>query len=84
MVTQHEFIYVRYFLVSMAFLMILISFLLSRLYQRSPMGKAICLLFLVAYFLANGWHIMTLCRDGTGDIMTKRSALWQSTPKGRF
>jgi hypothetical protein len=65
-VEQFEFAYVRYFLVSMAFLLILISFLLARLYQRSPVGKGICLLFLAAYFLVNGWHMMTLFRDGRG------------------
>ncbi len=66
MVVQDEAIYVRFFLVSMAFSLILISFLMARLYQQSPAGKGICLLFLVAYFLANGWQMMILFRDGRG------------------
>jgi hypothetical protein len=61
-----EVIYVRFFLTGMVFSMILISSLLARLYQRSGMGKGICLLFLAAYFLANGWQLMTLFRAGRG------------------
>ena len=65
-IKHHQFIYVRYFLISMAFALILISFLLGWLYERGRMGKGICLLFLAAYFLANGWHMMALFRDGRG------------------
>jgi len=65
-INQFGFIYVRHFLISVAFLLILISFVLARLYQQSRAGKGICLLFLTAYLLVNGWHIRTLFRDGWG------------------
>ena len=59
-------IYVRFFLISMVFYLILISFLLARIYQGSRVGKAFCLLFLAGYILANGRHMMTLFRHGRG------------------
>ncbi len=59
-------IYVRYFIISIAFLLILASYLLASLYYRGRAGKAACGLLLGAYFAANGWHIAELFKYGRG------------------
>ena len=59
-------LYVRHFIIGMAFLLILFSFVLADLYQRSPLGKATCVLLLLGYFAANGWHVASLFQYGRG------------------
>jgi hypothetical protein len=63
---RYQFPHVRHFLLSMAFLLILIGFLLARLYQRSRWGKVIGIVFMAGFILANGWQTMTFLRDGRG------------------
>ncbi len=65
-VSKSSVFYVRYFIVAIAFLLLLFSFILADLYQRSPLGKAICVLMLLSYFAANGWHVATLFKYGRG------------------
>jgi hypothetical protein len=61
-----EAVYVRYFIVSIAFLLLLCSFVLASLYYQGLCGKTICALLLVAYLVANGWHVATLFQYGRG------------------
>ncbi len=58
--------YVRYFIIGIAFFLILFSFVLADLYQRSHWGKAISVLLLLAYVAANGWHVASLLTYGRG------------------
>ena len=61
-----EDVYVRYFIIGMAFLLILSSFVLAVLYRLGSLGKAISFLLLIVYFAANGWHTLSLFKDGRG------------------
>ena len=72
-------IYVRYFMVAMAFFLILFSFVLADLCTRRG-GKTICGVLLVAYLAANGRHMASLFEFGRGSyceairFLTKESA----------
>jgi hypothetical protein len=59
-------IYVRYFVVGIAFLLLLGGFLLAALWRRSWQGKLLCLLLLLAYLPANAWQIGRLFQYGRG------------------
>ena len=59
-------IYTRYFILSIAFLLVLGSFVLGEAYQRGTWGKVLCVVLLPAYLLANGWQIAKLMRWGRG------------------
>ena len=61
-----DFLYVRYFLVTMAFSLILISALLARLFETGSAGKVVSVVFLAGYVLANGRHVISLFEDGRG------------------
>lgn len=61
-----ETIYVRYFIISIAFLLILAGFVLASLYYRGPAGKAVCCLLLGVFLAANGWHVAELFKYGRG------------------
>jgi hypothetical protein len=61
-----ETIYVRYFILSMAFFLVLAGFVLSWLCQHGMAGKIICGVLLAVYGAANGWHIAQLFKDGRG------------------
>ena len=60
-------VYVRYFIIGMAFLLILLSFFLAFLYRWGLQGRIICFLLLIFYFAANGWYTMSLLKDGRGN-----------------
>jgi hypothetical protein len=62
----HSIFYVRFFVIGIAFFLILCSFVLANLYRRGPLGKTICVLLLLAYFAANGWHVASLFEYGRG------------------
>jgi hypothetical protein len=59
-------LYVRYFIVGIAFLLILFSFVLASLYYRGPYGKAVCFVVLTCYLIANGLHLASLFKYGRG------------------
>jgi hypothetical protein len=58
--------YVRFFVVSIAFFLLVFSFVLADLCQRGPWGKTICVLLLLGYTAANGWHVASLFKYGRG------------------
>jgi len=67
-VVRHaETVYIRYFIISIAFLLILASFVLASLYHQGPAGKGVCCLLLGVYFAANGWHVAELFKYGRGE-----------------
>ena len=65
-VSGSDVFYVRFFIIGIAFFLILLSFVLADLYQRSSLGKAICVLLLLGFFAANGWHVASLFQYGRG------------------
>ena len=63
-----EVLYVRYFIVSIAFFLLLMSFLLASLYTSwGSKGKILCGFLLIGYVIANGWHLMALLKFGRGN-----------------
>jgi uncharacterized membrane protein len=65
-VRNAETVYIRYFIISIAFLLILASFVLASVYHRGPAGKGVCCLLLGVFFAANGWHVAELFKYGRG------------------
>lgn len=65
-VRNAETIYIRYFIISIAFLLLLASFVLASLYERGRMGKLACGLLLAVFLAANGRHVAQLFKDGRG------------------
>jgi len=61
-----EVLYVRHFMIGMAFLLVLFSFVLAALYQRGWLSRLICVLLLAGYFTLNGWHTVRLFKYGRG------------------
>ena len=66
MVRHSEVLYVRHFIVGMAFLLFLFSIVLAALSQRGWPGRVVCVLLLAAYFALNGWHTVSLFKYGRG------------------
>jgi hypothetical protein len=67
MIVRHsDVVYLRYFIIGMAFSLILFSFVLAALCQRGLQGRIICALLLAAYFALNGWHTLSLFKYGRG------------------
>ena len=77
--------YVRHFIIGIAFFLILFSFVLAGLWQRGLPGKATCVLLLLSYFAANGWHMASLFKYGRGQsceairFLKDRSNQWPVT-----
>jgi hypothetical protein len=61
-----DIVYVRYFVVSIAFLLLLCSVLLSSLYRQGRLGRATCALLLIAYVATSGGQMATLFTYGRG------------------
>ncbi len=59
-------IYVRYFVIAIAFFLLLFSFVLARLYERGPGGKAACAALLTLFVTCNGLHAARLFEHGRG------------------
>lgn len=65
-IRHSDVLYVRYFIVGMAFLLILWSFVLAALCQRGWPGRITSVLLLAGYFVFNGWHTLSLFKHGRG------------------
>jgi hypothetical protein len=65
-VSRMEWIYPRHFVISIAFVLLLFSFALGRLWKNGRQGKAICIAALVAYCVANSFPLARLFKDGHG------------------
>ena len=59
-------IHVRYFLIGMAFLLLVSSFVLASLWRSGRAGGIACAALLVAFLAVNGWHTASLVRYGRG------------------
>lgn len=65
-ISHMEWIYLRHFVLSIAFVLLLFAFALGRLWKRGRLGKAICLVVLAIYCVANGVPLITLFKEGHG------------------
>jgi hypothetical protein len=59
-------IYVRYFIIAIAFLLLLFSFCLGRLYEQEIGGKPACATLLTLFVAINGLHVVSLFEHGRG------------------
>jgi hypothetical protein len=59
-------IYSRHFIIAMAFLLILFSFVLASLYDRGGCRRVLCLSILALYLLANGAQLIGFFKYGRG------------------
>ena len=65
-ISHTESLYLRHFVIGIAFLLIIFSFFLAWLYERGIWGKAICLILLAAFFVANSFPLAALLKYGRG------------------
>jgi len=65
-ISRMEWIYPRHFVISIAFVLLLFSFTLGRLWKNGRQGKAICVAALAAYCVANSFPLAKLFKDGHG------------------
>jgi hypothetical protein len=72
-------LYVRHFIVSMVFLLVLISLCLTSLFERGRWGRAVCIFLLGGYLVANGWHTWTLFSFGRGQYSEVMRYLQENT-----
>jgi len=63
---QFDLLYVRFFIVGIAFLLLAIGIVLGSIACRGTWGKFGCAVFLCAYLVTNGLHVATLFRYGRG------------------
>lgn len=61
-----EFLYVRYFIISIAFLLLLFGIALSWLWERGLFGRVAAAVLLISYVMANSLHIGELFKYGRG------------------
>jgi Dolichyl-phosphate-mannose-protein mannosyltransferase len=60
--------YVRYFVVALAFMLLLFGRLLGWLYNREAVGKIVCAISCLLFITLNGWDIAALLKYGRGHI----------------
>jgi len=65
-VRHSDMLYVRYFIIGMAFFLMLFSFVLAALYQTGLRGRIICVLLMAGYLAVNGWDTINLFKNGRG------------------
>jgi hypothetical protein len=65
-ISRMEWIYPRHFVISIAFVLLLFSFTLGRLWKNGRLGKAICIAALAVYCAANSFPLARLFKDGHG------------------
>ncbi len=65
-VRSSDVIYVRYFIIAIAFLLLLFSFALAWLYERGAAGKTACAALLVVFVTINSLHTASLFKNGRG------------------
>lgn len=63
-----EFVFVRYFIVSIAFLLLLLAVVLTWLWERGPVGRVVAGLLLIVYLIGNSYHVGELFQYGRGRI----------------
>ena len=59
-------VYLRYFLISIAFLLLLCSVLMSSLYRQGRLGQVACALLVIIYVATNGAQMATFFQYGRG------------------
>jgi hypothetical protein len=66
-------------MVSIVFLLVLIGLCLASLFERALWERALCIVLLACYLIANGWHIKTLFSFGRGQFSEAIRYLQQNT-----
>jgi hypothetical protein len=61
-----ESLYLRHFVIGIAFLLILFSFVLASFWEKGTWGKSICVVLLAAFFVANSFPLAALFKYGRG------------------
>ena len=69
----------RYFLIGIAFLLVLSSQVLSALLRRGRLGKVVVVALLAGYVGANAWRLSSLMEHGRGDYQGVVKFLAEST-----
>ncbi|MFV2069651.1 MAG: hypothetical protein ACC645_22015 [Pirellulales bacterium] len=69
MVARPPFLFVRYFLISIAFGLLLCSLVLGRLFARGRSGRLAYALILLFFILGNLWHTVGLIQLGRGQYL---------------
>jgi hypothetical protein len=73
-------LYVRYFIVSMVFFLVLIGICLTSLFERGGLGRAVSIFLLAAYGAANGYYTRSLFSFGRGAFSQAVRYILQNTP----
>ena len=60
--------YVRYFIVALAFMLLLLGRLLGWLFDRGAIGKIVCTISCLLFVALNGWDVAALLKNGRGHI----------------
>lgn len=79
--TRHAYIYPRYFIVPVAFALLLISDCVSRWWQAGRVGQVATIAFVGLYVAGNGWWTAQLFDHGRGDY--SQALAWMATQVDR-
>jgi hypothetical protein len=72
-VARPPFLFVRYFLIPIAFGIVLWSFLLAALYRSGRRGRWAACALVVLFIVGNSWHVAQLARVGRGQYLAALS-----------
>lgn len=72
-------LYVRYFIVSIAFLLLLVAFALASLCHGGRRGQILCICALLVFCVGNAWHLPRLLKDGRGHYVEALKYLADNT-----
>jgi hypothetical protein len=75
-----DYLYPRYFLVIVPFVLILLGRFLARLLDSSWLGRGLVLLALSVFILANGWSLGRFFRAGRGHYLDALRYMAEQTP----
>ncbi|MEX0729022.1 MAG: glycosyltransferase family 39 protein [Planctomycetaceae bacterium] len=76
-------LYVRYFLISILFLLLLFSLALGRLYQSSGVRRGFAVAITAVMFIGNAVHVARLCDAGRGNYLAALEMIQQQTQDDR-
>jgi hypothetical protein len=66
LISRIESLYLRHFILGIAFLLILFSFVLDWIWAQRIWGKAVCFILLAGFFAANSFPLASLFKNGRG------------------
>lgn len=68
-INQPEVLFVRYFLISIAFAYIAVSFVLADIFRRFNKSKKFLILLILLFLFGNGWNVVKLFKYGRGGYL---------------